>query len=197
MTCHIISHVMEQGLLSTYLNMIRRNLYFAPISVKNKAYLATVRPIIEYASMCWSPSSAQLIRKLEMVQHSAAKFVMNCYPKKGHYDEFSVSNLIEKLGWVSLEKRREEAQLTMAFKIINNLVIINPNTLPKKTQQRPSRKCNETLVGNKHQLIEPDSRLDVTKNSFFLKVPSLWNKTITSKQAEAPNVESFKHYFRK
>ena len=138
-------------------------------------------------------SSAQLIRKIEMVQQSAAKFVMNCYPKKGHYDEFSVSNLIEKLGWVSLEKRREEAQLTMAFKIINNLVIINPNTLPKKTQQRPSRRCNETLVGNKHQLIEPDSRLDVTKNSFFLKV----NKTITSKQAEAPNVESFKHYFRK
>ena len=182
---------------NTVLNMIRRNLYFAPRSVKNKAYLATVRPILEYASMCWSPYSANLIKKIEMVQHSAAKFVMNSYPKKGHYNEFSVSKLLDELGWDTLEKRREESQLTMAFKIINNLVILNPETLPKKIHPRQQRKCNQVLIDNKHQLVEPDSRLDVSKNTFFSKVPSLWNRTVTQEQAEAPNVESFKRYFRK
>ena len=177
--------------------MIRRNLYFAPRSVKNKAYLATVRPILEYASMCWSPYSANLIKKIEMVQHSAAKFVMNSYPKKGHYNEFSVSKLLDELGWDTLEKRREESQLTMAFKIINNLVILNPETLPKKIHPRQPRKCNKVLIGNKHQLVEPDSRLDVSKNTFFSKVPALWNRRVTEEQAEAPNVESFKRYFKK
>ena len=34
------------------LNMLRRNLYFAPISVKTKAYMSCVRPIVEYAASC-------------------------------------------------------------------------------------------------------------------------------------------------
>ena len=177
--------------------MIRRNLYFAPQSVKNRAYLSTVRPIIEYASMCWSPNSTKLIKQIEMVQHSAAKFVTNCYPKKGNYSEFSISKLIDKLGWETLEKRREESQLTMAYKILNGLVILNPDTLPKKVQNRPSRKCNEAFVGHEHQLEEPKSRLETTKNTFFYKVPSLWNGKVTAEQAKAPSIESFKTHFRK
>ena len=42
---------------TTVLNMLRRNLHFAPMSVKCKAYTATVLPIIEYASSCWGPTS--------------------------------------------------------------------------------------------------------------------------------------------
>ena len=41
---------------TTVLNMLRRNLYFAPKSVKSKAYQATVLPILEYASNCWAPT---------------------------------------------------------------------------------------------------------------------------------------------
>ena len=77
--------------------MIRRNLYFAPRSVKCKAYKACVRPIIEYGSSCWSPTSAKLNHRIEMIQHNAVKFVTNKYPKKGHYGEFSVTDLIEEL----------------------------------------------------------------------------------------------------
>ena len=46
--------------------MFRHNLHFAPQSVKAKAYLATVRPILEYGLVSWSPSSSQLIHQLEM-----------------------------------------------------------------------------------------------------------------------------------
>ena len=181
---------------NTVLNMIRRNLYFAPKSVKNRAYMATVRPILEYASMCWSPNSAKLRQKLEMVQHSAAKFVTNCYPRKGHYEEFSISKLISELGWDTLENRREQAQLTMAYKIINNLVIIDPDTFPRKISTRPTRKCNEPLVGHYHQLEEPESRLLTTMSTFFHKVPSLWNQRVTPEQAGARNVEAFKSHFK-
>ena len=42
---------------TTVLNMLKRNLYFAPKSVKCKAYQASILPILEYASNCWSPTS--------------------------------------------------------------------------------------------------------------------------------------------
>ena len=112
------SHHVEQKCKSatTILNMLRRNLYFAPVSVKTKAYLACVRPIMEYASSCWSPTTDKHNKMLEKVQNNAAKFALNKYPRKNHYEEFSVSKLIEELKWDSLEQRRNQAKLNTAFK---------------------------------------------------------------------------------
>ena len=62
--------------------MLRRNLYFAPKSVKSKAYTACVLPIIEYASSCWSPTNKKLQSQLETVHNNGAKFAANLYPKK-------------------------------------------------------------------------------------------------------------------
>lgn len=74
---------------------------------------------LEYASVCWNPSQ-KINRSIEIVQNKAAKFVTNCYPKKGKEDEFSVTRLIKQLGWDSLEERRSKARLSMIYKIINN-----------------------------------------------------------------------------
>ena len=49
----------------TVLNMLRRNLLFAPKSVKAKAYISTVRPLIETASICWSPSADKYKKMIE------------------------------------------------------------------------------------------------------------------------------------
>ena len=81
-------HVQEKcKRATTVLNMLKRNLYFAPKSVKSKAYQASVLPILEYASNCWSPSSTKQNNLLEMVHHNAAKFVSNFYQKKGNYEK--------------------------------------------------------------------------------------------------------------
>ena len=65
-----------------------------------------------------------------MVQHSAAKFVCNTYPKKGQYENFSITRLIDNLQWDTLEDRRDRAKLCMAFKILNGAVIRDrPNRL--------------------------------------------------------------------
>ena len=78
---------------TTVLNMLRRNLHFAPKSVKNKAFISCVLPIVEYASICWSPNSQKMTNLLEMVQHNGAKFVTNKYPKKGNFNDFSISKI--------------------------------------------------------------------------------------------------------
>ena len=130
--------------------MIKRNLHFAPHSVKAKAYLATVRPILEYGSVCWSPPNLQLNHQLEGIQNSAAKWVTNSYPRKGQYKQFSILKLIKSLGWHSLEERRDEAMLTMAFKILNNLGILNPDNLPTPPPTRGASCQTQTAQCPRH-----------------------------------------------
>ena len=174
--------------------MLRRNLYFAPRSVKTKAYFSCVRPILEYASTCWSPSSDKLNSTIEMVQHNAAKFVCNSYPKKGQYENFSITRLLDNLQWDTLEDRRDRAKLCMGFKILNSDVILPPDVLPRAVSSRP-RSCNEPKVGSMNKLYEPRARLLTTNRTFYYSVPRLWNEKVTPAQAKAKNLDTFKDYF--
>ena len=175
---------------TTVLNMLKRNLFFAPSSVKSKAYQACVLPIIEYGSTCWSPTSIKQRNSLEMVHHNAAKFVSNIYPRKGKFEHFSIHKVLNELGWNSLEKRRNQSRLIMTYKIINGLVILEPDMMPRVDYQR-SRKCNETKVGYKNQLIEPPCNIQAAQSTFFYATPNLWNNCTT------PSVEAFRQHFKK
>ena len=182
---------------TTVLNMLRRNLHFAPKAVKCKAYQACVLPIIEYASTCWSPTSDKLENSIEMIQHNAAKFVSNTYSKKKDYKNFSITKLLTELDWNSIEKSREQERLCMVFKIINGLVILDSNMLPKIDHQRPLRQCNNVKVGFENQLEETEPRLKLTSKTFFYSTPKLWNNSISPAQANAPSVDAFKQHFKK
>ena len=155
-----------------------------------------MRPILEYGNICWSPTSEKLNNQLEMVQHKAAKFATNIYPKKGHYDSFSISRLLNELNWSTLEQRRKQARLGMVYKILNNLVILDPGYTPKSTSNRPSRSCSEANVGSHNKLTERHSRLHVTGRTFFYSAPKLWNQNVTPSQANSPTYDAFKHHFK-
>ena len=77
---------------TTVLNMLKRNLFFAPKSVKSKAYQACSQPILEYASTCWAPTSKKLSDTLENVHHTAAKFVQISTIKRGNMNIFLLHN---------------------------------------------------------------------------------------------------------
>ena len=173
--------------------MIRRNLYFAPKNVKKKACLSTVIPILEYASICWSPNCLKLKKRIEIVQNNCAKFITNSYPKKGQYDKFSITKILASIGWESLETRRNEAKLTMAYKILNNKVILTPDYLPKNKSNHPTRKP----IDKEYLLEEKHSRLNEAQQTFFYSVPALWNNTVTAQQAKSKNVDIFKKHFVK
>ena len=172
-------------------------LFFAPKSVKSKAYTACVLPIMEYGSTCWNPTNTKLENELERVNRNAAKFVTGIYPKKGKYDQFSMSKLMDNLNWKTLEQRRQQARITMAYKIINGHMILSPDLLPKINNHRPSRQCNSAKVGPHNQLLEQSTRLDVTANTFFYAAPKLWNSNVTPTQANAPSIDAFRRHFEK
>ena len=87
------------------------------------------------------------------------------------------------------------ARAIMAFKILNNHVILEPNLLPKVNYKHPDRYCKGIRVGSQYQLHEPQARLDVARTSFFFAIPKIWNSNVTSKQASSTTVDSFKRNF--
>ena len=148
---------------------------------------------MEYASLCWAPTSKKLATTLESVHHNAAKFASNIYPRKGEYEKFSITKILNDLNWSSLETRRKQARLSMAYKRLNDQVILESDLLPRSQSKQPMRQCNEI----KNQLFEPPSRLDVIGDTFFYATPKLWNSNVTIEQANAPSIDTFRRYFKK
>ena len=90
-----------------------------------------------------------------------------------------------------------QARTIMAYKIINNNVILEPHLLPKMNKGRPQRNCNSIKVGFQNQLFEPQSKIAAASNTFFYATPKLWNMNISPLQATSRTVDKFKSYFQK
>ena len=76
------------------LTILQRNLSSCDRSVKARAYLSLVRPIVEYATVAWSPHTNKWIDCIESVQRRAARFVNSDYRRYG-----SVSSMLTDLNW--------------------------------------------------------------------------------------------------
>ena len=73
--------------------------------VKELCYKTLVRPVMDYASCVWDPSTKINIEKIKMVQWHAAHFV------KGDYDRTSsVTAMLNKLGWEDTSAEKTTGQ---------------------------------------------------------------------------------------
>ena len=143
------------------IGFLRRNLNIGSVAIKQQAYFTLVRPLVEYASTrtVWDPHTDKNIKKLEMVQRRAARFVTS-----RHHKRSSVSDMLEGLNWRSLEDRRKDARLYMLYKIDRQLVVI------KKDRRLTSPKRRSR---NRFQLI--GCKIDRRKMSFFIRTVRDWN----------------------
>ena len=112
-----ISNIVTKG--NQTLGFLRRNLRINSPELTSTAYKSLVQPTVEYASSVWDPSTKQNRDRLEMVQHRAARYVLNCYERSA-----SVTEMLKQLDWETLELRRKKARLIMLYKIHCNLVEI-------------------------------------------------------------------------
>ena len=95
---------------SKTLGFIRRNLKIKNTKIKQAAYKALVRPVLEYASPVWDPHTETNIKTVEKIQRRAARWVLGNYKKTA-----KVESMLEHLQWPTLEARRKRTRLITFF----------------------------------------------------------------------------------
>ena len=71
----------------------------------------------------------------EMLQRRAAKYATNRY-----HNTSSMTDMLQELEWESLESKRVKIQLTLLFKVVNNLVdICSTSPSLSHTSQHPDK----------------------------------------------------------
>ncbi len=125
--------------------------------MKTTSCKALVQPL-EYASSIWVPYTQKGIRQIEKVRRLSARYVLN-----RHRNRFSPTEMLGKLGWLSLEERRRQQRLTMLFKIANGIVAVDadqyltPLFHTHKSRYHPSQ-----------AFVVPHSNTDYQQSSFFI-----------------------------
>ena len=110
------------------LNFIRRNFSCCPTHIREQCYKTLVRPQLEYASSVWDNTVQRNITKVESVQRSAARFTCHDYRRSS-----SVTAMLQKLQWDSLQQRRARSRVLMLYRIRNGLVAIPASTYLQPT----------------------------------------------------------------
>ena len=113
-----------------------------------------MRPILEYGSSVWDPHYEGLIDDLEKVQKRAARFVTRNYT----YEKGSMTDILKKLKWESLQKRRKDNRIILLKGLKGRAKIPTNDLIPK------NRRCR-----NQHSLAFqiPSASTNAYLHSFF------------------------------
>ena len=125
-----------------------------------KLITSMIRPRLEYAALVWSPNLKKEIRKVERIQRAATKLpetLRDCT-----YEE-----RLEKLGLITLEKRRERGDLIALYRIQEGLEKIDREDLVVRDGM-------ETR-GNSKKLKRSVCRRNIKKYSFPYRSIPAWN----------------------
>lgn len=175
------AHITKKA--SRVLGMLRRNLRGCSRTIKSTAYLALVRPHLEYAASVYDPYEAKYIKQLEMVQRRAARFVNNNYNQRA-----SVTDMLRDLNWDSLEHRREVARLALMKQIQSGQSAI-PKTLTPLAVTRSRR----SSTSNSQHLKQTYCRTDFFKFSYFPRTCKDWNK-LPDSVINTGSIDSFRSH---
>ena len=167
------------------LGFLWRNLKSCPKPIKEKAYKALIRPKIEYCSSVWDPHHQKDIKKLEMVQHRAARFVTNCRHRPTETGDYiSITNKIKDLGWADLQTRRTNSRLVMLYRVTQNLVEVPAAYHPTLRENQPPR-------GHQKQFVRLQPNVDAFKFSFIPRTVVDWNN-LDEQAIYADSIDNFK-----
>ena len=164
---------------SRSLGFLKRNIRSKNPKLREMAYKTLVRPLVEYSSSVWSSYTKSNIARLEMVQRRAARWTLSEYSPYA-----SVTQMLQSLGWRSLEQRRSDSRLCLFYKIIYGLVaIVMP---PYVVHPLRTPRISHTLCFRQIQ-----STVDYYKYSFYPLSIVQWNR-LPAQIALLSTFDSFK-----
>ena len=147
------------------LSFIRRDIRTKHKGIRETAYNTLVRTQVEYASPVWNPYTQTNINKVTQIQRRTARWVAD-----GYSSYSSVTQMLNTLGWRSLEQRRADARLTMFYQIAYGLVMI-----PMPSYIRHPVRTIRTI----HPMLYLQTPITASyyKYSFFPLAVVQWSKT--------------------
>ena len=163
---------------------MRRLKYFLDKGTLEKIYFAYVRPIMEYSSAVWDNCTIAQSTKLEQLQLDAARITTGAVKGTKHM------LLYNETGWQTLSERRENSQLSIMYKMLNNLV---PNYLSLLVS-RPRQ--NHYVLRDNKRIPTINAKTNIYMNSFLPKTVSNWN-ALPHHTKLATSPESFKNKINK
>eukprot|EP00745_Piridium_sociabile_P009324 TRINITY_DN16486_c0_g1_i8.p1 TRINITY_DN16486_c0_g1~~TRINITY_DN16486_c0_g1_i8.p1 ORF type:complete len:256 (-),score=44.82 TRINITY_DN16486_c0_g1_i8:150-917(-) len=197
---HHISSITKKA--NSTLGFLRRNLYHCPQTCKRNAYLALVRPLLEYGALVWDPYQSKDIDRMERVQRIAVRFISRDY--RSTTPGF-VTGLLARHNLPTLQERREQLRLTFFYKVVEGLVpAIPPHQFltPQRAGRmiRPRRNDTDYVTNNPVEnyirnndrcFSAPRCNTEQYRKSFFPRTIIAWNQ-LDSSVVNSSSTESFK-----
>ena len=157
------------------------------VGIKNKDifsifYKSYVWPILEYASLVWSPHLAKDIHEIEKVQRRASRITLGQRKQEMAYED-----RCKILKWNSLERRREFLSLVECYKIVFNLNGLNFSDYFELCKSTKTRSNHQYKIQTKL------AKLNCHKYSFFVKIIKFWNNLPSNviNCYDSPNITKF------
>lgn len=144
-------------------------------------YKSLVRPILEYGSSVWSPFLKKDIKRIEDIQRRATKLVTGL--KHLTYEE-----RLKELGLVTLEYRRDRADMIQIYKATHNFDHLKWDTL--------FTLASEDLRGHHLKFRVNKSKHNVRRNSFSVRTVHFWN-SLSQETVTANSINQFKSLLNK
>ena len=146
-------------------SLLRNLSWFLPRSALMKFYEAYILPTFDYCDVVWFCCTRTQALKLERLQNYAGRVILK-EPRIS-----SATSIRKKLGWTTLESRRNTHMATHIFKTLKNAAPSYLQTLlqPHKTTGYHTRGA---VCGN---LLLPQPRTEAGKKAFSFSAPRLWN----------------------
>ena len=140
-----------------------RNLKHCPKELREQAYIALVRSVLEYACAVWDPHLRKDITSLEQVQRRAARFTTGDSGWRS-----SVTKMMKDLGWESLEYRRRNIRLALLGKIVGGQAAVPTDDILIKADTR-------TRAKHPYKFRHIPAKTTAFKNSLFPRTIPEWN----------------------
>ena len=174
MGCNVIQALAKA---TRSLDVLKQNLK-STREVRERAYKSLVRPQVEYSAPVCSPWLAKDKVQLERVQCWAACYVCNTYSRHS-----SVTDMLNRLEWESVESHRTTVHLYMFYKAYYNLAVF-----PLLDYASLATTCTH---GHNIRFLVPHCNKDIYRYSFLPSTIRAWN-ALPLESVEASTLEQFK-----
>lgn len=182
---HHVTQVSKR--VTTTLRSLYRFKNFLPPNTKALLVRSLVLPVIDYADVCYSDLSQDLLNKLDRMLNNCIRFIFGLRK----YDH--VSSFRAQLKWLPIRERRSLRSLCMLFSILNDPCA--PEYLKSGFQILGSSHSRNLRSAESLLLEIPSHHTSFVSNSFRVSVIKLWNALPHSIKM-APNKMAFKRSVR-